>query len=99
MLGRKPGRIVNISSRTAVVPAPRQAAYSAAKAGVIALTRTLAEEVKASGINVNCVLPSIQDTEANRKAFPKADYGNWVKPADLAGGLTFLSSRGSCQIT
>ncbi|TMI72390.1 MAG: SDR family oxidoreductase [Bacillati bacterium ANGP1] len=99
MLERKSGRIVNISSRTAVMPAPRQAAYSAAKAGVIALTRTLAEEVKASGINVNCVLPSILDTEANRKAFPKADYGHWVKPADLARVLAFLVSDGSSQIT
>src|SRR2546428_13839680 len=99
MLERKSGRIVNISSRTAVVPAPRQAAYSAAKAGVIALTRTLAEEVKASGINVNYVLPSLLDTEANRKAFPKADYRNWVTPDDLARVLAVLVSDGSSQIT
>jgi len=90
---------VNVSSRTAVVPVPRQAAYNSAKAGVIALTQTLAEEVKASGITVNCVLPSILDTEANQKAFPKADYGKWVKPADLARVLAFLVSDGSSQIT
>lgn len=99
MLERKSGHIVNISSRTAVVPAPRQVAYNAAKAGVIALTQTLAEEVKASGITVNCVLPSILDTEANRKAFPKADYQKWVKPVDLARVLAFLVSDGSSQLT
>jgi len=99
MLERQSGRIVNVSSRTAVVPVPRQAAYNSAKAGVIALTQTLAEEVKASGITVNCVLPSILDTEANQRAFPKADYGKWVKPADLARVLAFLVSDGSSQIT
>ncbi len=99
MLARKSGRIINISSRTAVVPAARQAAYNAAKAGVIALTQTLAEEVKHSGVTVNCVLPSILDTDANRKAFPKADYEKWVKPADLARVLAFLASDAASQIT
>ncbi len=99
MLARKSGRIINISSRTAVVPAARQAAYNAAKAGVIALTQTLAEEVKPSGVTVNCVLPSILDTDANRKAFPKADYEKWVKPADLARVLAFLASDAASQVT
>lgn len=99
MLARKSGRIINISSRTAVVSAPKQAAYNAAKAGVIALTQTLAEEVKHSGVTVNCVLPSVLDTEANRKAFPKADYEKWVKPADLARVLAFLASDAASQVT
>jgi NAD(P)-dependent dehydrogenase (short-subunit alcohol dehydrogenase family) len=99
MLAQRAGRIVNISSRTAVVPVGMQAAYNAAKAGVIALTQTVAEEVKHSGITVNCVLPSILDTEANRKAFPKADYDRWVKPADLARILVFLSSDAASPIT
>jgi NAD(P)-dependent dehydrogenase (short-subunit alcohol dehydrogenase family) len=99
MLERRAGRIVNISSRTAAMPVGLQAAYNAAKAGVIALTQTLAEEVKHSGITVNCVLPSILDTEANRRAFPKADYERWVKPADLARVLAFLASDGSSQMT
>lgn len=99
MLARKSGRIINISSRTAVAPAARQAAYNAAKAGVIALTQTLAEEVKHSGVTANCVLPSILDTEANRKAFPKADYEKWVKPADLARVLAFLASDAAAQVT
>lgn len=99
MLAQGQGRVVNISSRTAVSPVGMQAAYNAAKAGVIALTQTVAEEVKASGITVNCVLPSILDTEANRKAFPKADYDRWVKPLDLAHVLAFLASDASAPIT
>ncbi len=99
MLERNAGRIINISSRTAVVPVAKQAAYNAAKAGVIALTQTLAEEVKHSGITVNCALPSILDTEANRKAFPKADYRKWVTPADLARVLAFLASDAASQVT
>lgn len=99
MLAQRAGRIVSISSRTAVVPVGMQAAYNAAKAGVIALTQTLSEEVKNSGITVNCVLPSILDTAANRAAFPKADYDRWVKPSDLARVLAFLASDGSIAIT
>jgi len=99
MLAQRAGRIVSISSRTAVVPVGMQAAYNAAKAGVIALTQTLSEEVKHNGITVNCVLPSILDTAANRTAFPKADYDRWVKPADLARVLAFLASDGSASIT
>ncbi len=99
MLGQRAGRIVSISSRTALVPVGMQAAYNAAKAGVIALTQTLSEEVKHSGITVNCVLPSILDTAANRTAFPKADYQRWVKPADLARVLAFLASDASMSIT
>jgi len=99
MLAQQSGRIINISSRTAVVPAAKQAAYNAAKAGVIALTQTLAEEVKHDGVTVNCVLPSILDTDANRKAFPKADYEKWVKPVALARVLAFLASDAASQVT
>jgi NAD(P)-dependent dehydrogenase (short-subunit alcohol dehydrogenase family) len=99
MLAQRAGRIISISSRTAVVPVGMQAAYNAAKAGVIALTQTLSEEVKHGGITVNCVLPSILDTTPNRAAFPKADYDRWVKPADLARVLAFLASDASVSIT
>ncbi len=99
MLERRSGRIVTVGSRTAVHPAPRQAAYNAAKAAVVAFTRTLAEEVKDWGIAVTCVLPSILDTEANRRAFPRADYSRWVKPADLARILAFLASPAAGPLT
>ncbi|MFL6425967.1 MAG: hypothetical protein ACJ71R_20590, partial [Nitrososphaeraceae archaeon] len=47
-------------------------------------TKTLSEELKKSNINVNCIMPSIIDTEANRRAMPTADYSKWLKPSDLA---------------
>ncbi len=99
MLERRSGRILNISSRTAVQPAANQVAYNAAKAGIIALTQGLAEEVKQQGITVNCVLPSVLDTEANRKAIPTGDFGRWVKPKDLASVLAFLASDAAAQLT
>ena len=52
------GRIVNIGSVTAVMGSPFQIDYSAAKAGLIGLTRSLARSVARSGITVNCVLPT-----------------------------------------
>ncbi|MDR7402895.1 MAG: SDR family NAD(P)-dependent oxidoreductase [Armatimonadota bacterium] len=98
MLARRTGRIVTVGSRTAVQPAPRQAAYNAAKAAVVAFSRTLAEEVKDQGIVVTCVLPSILDTEANRRAFPRADPSRWVKPAELARVLAFLASPAAAPL-
>jgi NAD(P)-dependent dehydrogenase (short-subunit alcohol dehydrogenase family) len=86
------GRIVNIASRAALVPSPGMAAYVAAKGGVTALTQTLAAEVLADGILVNCVLPSIIDTPANRSAMPDADHAAWPKPAEIAETIAFLAS-------
>ena len=49
-------------------------------------------ELRDHGINVNCVMPSIIDTPANRAAMPGADPAKWVPPADLAAVITFLAS-------
>jgi NAD(P)-dependent dehydrogenase (short-subunit alcohol dehydrogenase family) len=67
-------------------------AYSAAKAAVGALTQALAEEVRADGILVNAVLPSIIDTPANRAAMPKAHFDKWPKPAEIARTIVWLAS-------
>jgi NAD(P)-dependent dehydrogenase (short-subunit alcohol dehydrogenase family) len=88
----KGGRIVNVASRAAVAPAPNMAAYITAKAGVAALTQSLAAELLAENILVNAVLPSIIDTPANRKAMPAADHAAWPKPAELAEAIAFLAS-------
>ena len=72
--------------------AGRMGAYCASKSVVIRLTESLADELKGSGINVNCVLPSIIDTARNRQDMPDADYSRWVKPADLARAIAFLAS-------
>ncbi|HMP63759.1 MAG TPA: SDR family oxidoreductase, partial [Phenylobacterium sp.] len=61
--------------------------------------RKMAEELKAEGITVNAVLPSIIDTPANRADMPDADPANWVAPADLAEAMLFLASDKARAIT
>jgi NAD(P)-dependent dehydrogenase (short-subunit alcohol dehydrogenase family) len=90
----KSGRIVNVAARPALEPrsGANMAAYTAAKAGVAALTMALAEEVAAQGILVNAVAPSIMDTLANRQAIPKADFAKWPKVDEVAATILFLAS-------
>jgi NAD(P)-dependent dehydrogenase (short-subunit alcohol dehydrogenase family) len=93
--GPNGGRIINIGSRAALSPAGGAIAYSVSKAGVVALTQCLADEVKASRILVNAVIPSIIDTPANRQAMPGAAQAvgdRWPKPAAIAGAIAWLAS-------
>lgn len=92
MKAKKFGRIVNIGSRAGVDAPGGKAAYVAAKAAVLAFTRSLADELKNDGITVNAVLPSTIDTAANRKSMPNADASMWVKPEDIATVCAFLAS-------
>ncbi|HJR12011.1 MAG TPA: SDR family oxidoreductase [Rhodanobacteraceae bacterium] len=93
------GRIVNIGAASAFKGNAGVAAYAASKSGVMRLTESLAEELKARGITVNAVLPSIIDTPPNRKDMPKADFDKWVKPAQLADVIVFLLSERASAIT
>ena len=68
------------------------AAYSASKAAVMRLTESLAAELKASGINVNCVAPGTLDTATNRQDQPAADHSKWVAPEAVADVILFLAS-------
>lgn len=86
------GRIVNVSSRAALLPAAGLTAYAASKAAVAALTATLAAEVLDEGILVNAVAPSIIDTPANRAAMPKADHARWPAPEEVARAILWLAS-------
>ena len=92
MLKQKRGAIVNIASKAAVDHAAGAAAYAASKAGAVAMMDSLAAEVKGTGVRVNSILPSIIDTEINRKAMPKADFAKWPKPEDIARVILFLCS-------
>ena len=90
--GAAGGRIVNVSSRPAVVPTGGMISYTTAKAAVSSITQCLAEEVTAEGILVNAVVPSIMDTPANRAAMPKADFSKWPKVEEVAQAILFLAS-------
>jgi NAD(P)-dependent dehydrogenase (short-subunit alcohol dehydrogenase family) len=92
MLKQGSGKIVNVSSRSALQGAKNAAAYSASKSAVIRLTESMAAELRMSGINVNCVLPGTIDTPENREAMPKADHSRWVPPEAIADVILFLAS-------
>jgi NAD(P)-dependent dehydrogenase (short-subunit alcohol dehydrogenase family) len=95
MLKQGSGTIVNVASRAAVDHAAGAAAYAASKAAAVAMTDSLAADLKGTGVRVNSVLPSIIDTEANRKAMPQADFAKWPKPEDIARVVLFLCSEES----
>lgn len=93
------GKIVHISSKTGLKSEGRDSAYAASKSGLIRLVESISEETKELGINVNCILPSVIDTEANRRAMPKADFSKWVKTDDLTNVVFFLCSQEAKVIT
>jgi NAD(P)-dependent dehydrogenase (short-subunit alcohol dehydrogenase family) len=86
------GRIVHTASRAGVVSKGSGLAYSVSKLGVLHLVSMAADEVRGSGITVNCVVPSIIDTPANRAAMPAAKHGAWPKVADIARTYLFLAA-------
>jgi NAD(P)-dependent dehydrogenase (short-subunit alcohol dehydrogenase family) len=92
MLKQKHGAIVNVASKAALDHAAGAAAYAASKAAAVALMDSLAAEVKGTGVRVNSILPSIIDTEPNRKAMPSADFAKWPKPQEIARVILFLCS-------
>ena len=98
MLARGSGKVVNVGALGALKGGAQMGAYAASKAAVMRLTETMSAEVRAQGINVNCVLPSTIDTPENRSAMPDADPGKWVAPQDLASVIVFLASDQSRAI-
>ena len=92
LLAQGHGAIVNVAARAARDHTAGIGAYAASKAAAVALFDSLAADLKGTGVRVNSVLPSIIDTEVNRKALPKADFAKWPKPEDIARVIVFLSS-------
>jgi NAD(P)-dependent dehydrogenase (short-subunit alcohol dehydrogenase family) len=92
MLKEGHGAIVNVAAKAAFDHAGGAAAYAASKSAVVALMDSLAADLKGTGVRVNSILPSIVDTEANRKAMPTADFSKWPKPEDIARVILFLCS-------
>jgi NAD(P)-dependent dehydrogenase (short-subunit alcohol dehydrogenase family) len=92
MLKKGRGAIVHVAAKAAVDHAAGAAAYAVSKSAAVALLDSLAADLKGSGIRVNSILPSIIDTEVNRKAMPAADFSKWPKPEDIARVILFLCS-------
>jgi NAD(P)-dependent dehydrogenase (short-subunit alcohol dehydrogenase family) len=99
MTAAKSGKIINFSSASGLSARANMGAYNCAKAGIVALTRTLALETRRDGIHVNAVAPGLVDTKSNIKAMQPKDLSTWVKREDIAKTVVFLSSDESNGIT
>lgn len=109
MVERGYGRIINTSSMAGKEGNPNQAAYSAAKAGVMALTKSFAKEVATTGVLVNCICPTVFDTPVVRDTLEKAPHVmkaftskipmNRIGQADEAAALVSWLASEDCSFT
>jgi 3-oxoacyl-[acyl-carrier protein] reductase len=107
MMKARKGRIINISSVVAATGNPGQANYSAAKAGMLGFTKSLAREIGSRGITVNAIAPGFIDTdmtrgldEAQRAAlYAQIPLGRLGQPADIAAAAAFLAGAEAAYIT
>jgi len=107
MMKARWGRIINITSVSGVMGNPGQANYSAAKAGVIGLTKTTAREVASRGITVNAVAPGFIETdmtaalgeEMHRQLVQQIPLGRFGQASEVASLVRFLASEESSYIT
>ncbi|MFW5691639.1 MAG: 3-oxoacyl-[acyl-carrier-protein] reductase [Chloroflexota bacterium] len=107
MMRKRYGRIINITSVSGVVGQAGQTNYSASKAGLIGLTKSLAREVASRGITVNAVAPGFVETDLTRD-LPEdltsrlnefIPLGRWGTAEDVAQAVAFLASEGAGYIT
>lgn len=93
------GRIIAIGSRAAEAPSATIGAYSASKAALVSLMKTVALENKDAGITANVILPGTMDTPANRRDMPGADVSQWVQPASVASLIVWLAGDAGKDVT
>jgi 2-dehydro-3-deoxy-D-gluconate 5-dehydrogenase len=105
MLAQGRGKVINIASMLSFQGGIRVASYTASKSGVAGLTRLLANEWAAKGVNVNAIAPGYiatnntaalqADETRNRQILERIPAGRWGQPSDLAGAAVFLASAAS----
>jgi 3-oxoacyl-[acyl-carrier protein] reductase len=107
MIKQRSGRIINITSVVAVMGNGGQTNYCASKAGLIGMSKALAQEVAARGITVNCIAPGFIKTamtdalneQQSARITANIPAGTFGLPEDIASGVTFLASDGARYIT
>jgi 3-oxoacyl-[acyl-carrier protein] reductase len=107
MISQKSGRIVNVASLSALLAPPGQTNYAAAKAGLVAMTQSLAKEVARMHITVNAVCPGFVETEAlaslnaeeRKVAQAKIPMRRFGRPAEVAAAIRFLACQDASYIT
>jgi 2-deoxy-D-gluconate 3-dehydrogenase len=105
MIGQGGGKIINIASMLSFQGGIRVASYTASKSGLAGITRLLANEWAAKGINVNAIAPGYfstnnttalrADEQRNKDILARIPAGRWGQPSDLGGAAVFLSSAAS----
>jgi NAD(P)-dependent dehydrogenase (short-subunit alcohol dehydrogenase family) len=99
MRQRGSGAIVHVTARPGLEPTAGMAAYSASKAALVHLTRTLDLELRPHGIRVNAVAPQLMDTASNRATFPADVIAHAVAPEAIAGVIAFLVSDAAAPVS
>ena len=92
------GCVIAVSSRAAVEPGPNVGAYSASKAAMLSVMKTIAIENRDAGLRANVVLPGTIDTPANRQSNPDADFSKWVRPDAIASLIMWLAGDAGREI-
>ena len=104
--GKRPGKIITISSGAHASARPGGAPYCASKAGVVMFTKTLAMELAAARINVNCIAPgyiqsegAVPDSDFQQALLSNIPWGRFGTPADVAQMTLFLASSAADYVT
>jgi NAD(P)-dependent dehydrogenase (short-subunit alcohol dehydrogenase family) len=93
------GLMVFVGAQAGLAAPRNQSAYNASKAALMTFARTLAAELRPQGVRVNCIVPDIIDTPANRNSMPNADTSKWLSVDQVADVLLYLLSDASSGVT